>query len=296
MNPYDMAIGVSVALSVSLFLWSMRGLVRTVPVVERPFQDPLPFGLRVIWPLVVVATHALAPRLSAGRMEAAHRQLQVAGQDFLLEPEYLLGLRTVATGLAVTLFAIAALLLGKSVGSMAGFALALGAPVGWFYPDLWLGERRQRRQRLILKDLPVFLDFIVMAVEAGLNLTGGIEQATLKGPKGPLAQEFSRLLRDIRSGVPRAEALVRLSERTDMPQVSSFTGALIQADRVGASLGTTLRAQAMQRREERFLRAEKLALEAPVKMMLPLVMFFFPQVFLVLAFFIYSRMLDYGVL
>ena len=148
----------------------------------------------------------------------------------------------------------------------------------------------------MIKDLPVFLDFITMAVEAGLNLTGGIEQATLKGPPGPLSQEFNRLLRDMRSGLPRAEALKRMAERMDMSQISSFTGTLIQADRVGASLGDTLRAQAAQRREERFLRAEKLALEAPVKMMLPLVMFFFPLIFLMLGYFIYLRMKQEGIL
>jgi tight adherence protein C len=87
-----------------------------------------------------------------------------------------------------------------------------------------------------------------------------------------------------------------MSERMDMPQISSFTGTLIQADRVGASLGDTLRAQASQRREERFLRAEKLALEAPVKMMLPLVMFFFPLIFLMLGYFIFLRMQEEGIL
>jgi tight adherence protein C len=148
----------------------------------------------------------------------------------------------------------------------------------------------------VIKDLPVFLDFIVMTVEAGMNITGGMEQATQKGPPGPLAQEFTRLLRDLRSGLARAEALRRMSDRMDMSQISSFTGTLIQADRVGASLGATLRAQASQRREERFMRAEKLALEAPVKMMLPLVMFFFPLVFLVLGYFIYLRMKQEGIL
>lgn len=87
-----------------------------------------------------------------------------------------------------------------------------------------------------------------------------------------------------------------MADRMDMSQISSFTGTLIQADRVGASLGQTLRAQASQRREERFLRAEKLALEAPVKMMLPLVMFFFPLVFVVLGYFIYLRMKQEGIL
>jgi tight adherence protein C len=277
-------------------VWSIGGLLREVPADERHFQDPLPFGLRLIWPLVNAATFAIGPRLPSDKLEKAHHELQTAGQDFVLTPEQLYGLRVVGAALVV-LFAWTLLGLLHRDGAMAYLlATTLGAGLGWLYPNLWLGERRTRRRRLVIKDLPVFLDFITMAVEAGLNLTGGIEQATLKGPPGPLSQEFNRLLRDMRSGLPRAEALKRMAERMDMSQISSFTGTLIQADRVGASLGDTLRAQAAQRREERFLRAEKLALEAPVKMMLPLVMFFFPLIFLMLGYFIYLRMKQEGIL
>jgi tight adherence protein C len=277
-------------------VWSIGGLLREVPADERHFQDPLPFGLRLIWPLVNAATFAIGPRLPSDKLEKAHHELQTAGQDFVLTPEQLYGLRVVGAALVV-LFAWALLGLLHRDGAMDYLlATTLGAGLGWLYPNLWLGERRTRRRRLVIKDLPVFLDFITMAVEAGLNLTGGIEQATLKGPPGPLSQEFNRLLRDMRSGLPRAEALKRMAERMDMSQISSFTGTLIQADRVGASLGDTLRAQAAQRREERFLRAEKLALEAPVKMMLPLVMFFFPLIFLMLGYFIYLRMKQEGIL
>ena len=104
------------------------------------------------------------------------------------------------------------------------------------------------------------------------------------------------MLRDLRAGLPRSEALRRMADRMDISQISNFTSSLIQADRVGANLSDALRAQAGQRREERFLRAEKLALEAPVKMMLPLVMFFFPLIFLVLAYFIYLQMKQQGIL
>ncbi len=127
-----------------------------------------------------------------------------------------------------------------------------------------------------------------------------VQEVTAFRPKGvkagALSQEFSRMLRDLRAGLPRAEALKRMAERMDIPQISNFTSALIQADRVGANLSDTLRSQANQRREERFLRAEKLALEAPVKMMLPLVMFFFPLIFLFIGYFIYLKMIQEGIL
>jgi tight adherence protein C len=214
----------------------------------------------------------------------------------VLSPEQLYGLRAVSIVLVALFPCLVLFMLDMDGFGLYLSCMLIGGMIGYFYPDLWLTERRKKRQRMVIKDLPVFLDFIVMTVEAGMNITGGIEQATQKGPPGPLAQEFARLLRDLRSGLARAEALRRMADRMDMTQISSFTGSLIQADRVGASLGQTLRAQASQRREERFLRAEKLALEAPVKMMLPLVMFFFPLVFLVLGYFIYLRMKQEGIL
>jgi tight adherence protein C len=287
---------VCVASSAGLVFWSIYGFMKEVPQQDRHFQDPLPFGIRLLWPLVNLATHIIGPRLSPTQLEPAHRKLQTAGQDFVLSPEQLYGLRAVAIVLVALFPCLVLLMLDKHGFTLYLSCMLLGGMIGYFYPDLWLTERRKKRQRLVIKDLPVFLDFIVMTVEAGMNLTGGIEQATQKGPPGPLAQEFARLLRDLRSGLPRSEALRRMADRMDMSQISSFTGTLIQADRVGASLGPTLRAQASQRREERFLRAEKLALEAPVKMMLPLVMFFFPLVFLVLGYFIYLRMQQEGIL
>jgi len=281
---------------IALGFWAIYGLMREVPKADRHYQDPLPFLLRLIWPLVNAATFVIGPRLTPDKLETAHRDLQTAGQDFVLSPEQLYGLRVVAAGIvAVLLWLVLGMLKVESM-MLYAVAIAIGAILGWLYPSLWLTERRNKRRRLVIKDLPTFLDFIIMSVEAGLNITGGIEQATSKGPLGPLSQEFTRLLRDVRSGLPRAEALRRMAERMDMTQISSFSGTLIQADRVGASLGEILRAQAAQRREERFLRAEKLALEAPVKMMMPLVMFFFPLIFLMLGYFIYLRMKQEGIL
>lgn len=296
MSIWLLLIGLMAAAAVGLVFVATRGLLQEVPQEDRYYQDPLPRGLQLIWPVVTAATLALAPRLKSVQLETAHRALQSAGQDYVLTPESLYGLRVVAAAIVSVFFVVMAFMLGKA--SLTGVLLCvlLGAPLGWMYPTLWLGEKRNLRRRKVIKDLPTYLDFITMAVEAGLNITGAIEQAVAKGPQGPLGQEFARMLRDLRAGLPRSEALKRMAERMDISQISNFTSALIQADRVGASLSATLRAQAGQRREERFLRAEKLALEAPVKMMLPLVMFFFPLIFLVLGYFIYLKLKQEGVL
>ncbi len=282
--------------AVALVIIGTRGVIREVQLEDRTYYDPLPRLMQMMWPLVTVLTRRIAPHLSVTQLEQTHRQLQAAGQDFTLTPEEFYGLR-MASAIAVTaVFVLCTAMLGKLGLGSGLMCLVFGGVLGWLYPALWLGERRKARQKAVIRDLPIYLDFITMSVEAGLNVTGGIEQAVAKGPAGALSQEFSRMLRDLRAGLPRAEALRRMSERMDMRQITSFTSALIQADKVGANLSDTLRAQANQRREERFLRAEKLALEAPVKMMLPLVMFFFPLIFLFLGYFIYLKMLQEGIL
>ena len=111
-----------------------------------------------------------------------------------------------------------------------------------------------------------------------------VGQAVAKGPKGILRSEFQRVLRDIRAGKQRAEAMRAMADRLKEPAVTSFTTAVIQAEMMGMSLGPVLRAQADQRRSERFLRAEKMAMEAPVKMLFPLIAFIFPCTFIVLFF------------
>ncbi|KAB8162448.1 type II secretion system F family protein [Lysobacter maris] len=288
-------LSLMICAAIVMAMVAIRGILQSAPKAEREYQDPLPAMLRMIWPLVTIATHIIGPRLSSESMEKSHRALQSAGQDYLVSPEELAGLRVVGACIATAMFFAVLMMLDPSFGSLM-LAFVLGAPIGWLYPSLWLSDRRKLRVKKVIRDLPIFLDFITMSVEAGLNITGAIEQAVQKGPQGPLGQEFSRMLRDLRAGLPRSEALRRLADRMDIAQISSFTSALIQADRVGASLGETLRAQSMQRREERFLRAEKLALEAPVKMMLPLVTCFFPLVFIVLAYFIYLKMVQDGIL
>ena len=167
---------------------------------------------------------------------------------------------------------------------------------GFFYPELWLRETTDKRRGAILRALPFYLDIITLSVEAGSNLTGGITQAVQKSADSPLRRELSRVLRDIRAGRTRAEAMRDMSERTGSQPVQNVVSSLIQAERTGSSLGPLLRSQAEQLRSDRFLRAEKLAMEAPVKLLGPLVMFIFPTTFLVLGFLVMSKAIQEGVL
>jgi tight adherence protein C len=162
-------------------------------------------------------------------------------------------------------------------------ALAPAAAVaGAAYPLLWLRDRIKARRTSIARALPYDLDLLTLSVEAGLDFAAALEKVVVKGRPGPLADELSVTVRELRLGTRREEALRNLAGRVDMPALSTFAQALIQADRMGTPLAKVLRLLATQLRVERTQRAEKLAAEAPVKLLLPLIGCIFPTIFLML--------------
>lgn len=159
------------------------------------------------------------------------------------------------------------------------FVITIG---GFLLPNLWLNEMITRRKHHIFLALPYSIDLLTLVVEAGLTFFAAIEEVVDKGLPGPLRDEFAKMLQDLRLGVGTREALLGIAERTDMFEVRSFASALNQADKLGTPIGEALRTQSEIRRTERFQKAEKMAQESPVKMLLPLLLFIFPAVFIVL--------------
>jgi tight adherence protein C len=125
------------------------------------------------------------------------------------------------------------------------------------------------------------LDLLAVGVEAGLGFDGAISKLT-DHMDGPLTEEFGLTLNEIRIGESRQDALKKLSERCDTPEVSGFSRAIIQADQLGISLGRILRVQATDTRLRRQAAAEEKAAKAPIKMLFPTVLFIFPAMFLVI--------------
>lgn len=153
---------------------------------------------------------------------------------------------------------------------------------GFLLPYMWLRDQIKKRHNKILRSLPYSLDLLTLSVEAGLDFQAAISKVVDKGQEGPLKEEFSIMLGEIKLGKTREQALRNLADRVQLPQLTSFVSNLIQADRMGTSLGKVLRIQSTQMRIERTHRAEKLANEAPVKMLFPLVLCIFPTVFFIL--------------
>ncbi|MHB1282022.1 MAG: type II secretion system F family protein [Acidithiobacillus sp.] len=283
-------LALAVSISIGLFVYGLGILARQMEPSPRDYMDPLPKGLRLLWPLVQFICSTLVVFIPDRLLLRSHQRLQKAGVNYLLSAREFVALKLIST-----LVPLIFVFLSYRIFGLFNIWLSLLAMlIGSFYPDLWLAEQAKRRGRLILKELPVYLDFITLMIEGGLNLTSAMQVAVDKGPPGPLRNELGIMIRDLRAGTPKMNIFRRFGERLPLPEVRSLVSALIQSEERGGDLGPVLRAQAEQRREERFLRAEKLALEAPVKLLAPLVVFIFPITFLMLAFVIYMKFLQEG--
>jgi tight adherence protein C len=173
-------------------------------------------------------------------------------------------------------------LFSSLAGSATGLVLTAGlAAAGFFGPDYFVSMKARRRRERIRADLPDALDLLAVSVEAGLGFDGAIAKLT-EHMDGPLAEEFSLTLGEMRIGESRQDALKRMSDRVEAPELSSFTRAIIQADQLGTSLGRILRVQAADSRLRRQAAAEEKAMKAPIKMLFPTVLFIFPAIFLVI--------------
>jgi tight adherence protein C len=215
------------------------------------------------------------PRTS---MEAISLRLLGAGLGRRLSPTGFLA----AKGFLAVGGALMGVLIVSATGSGLGllFMFALGAG-GFIAPDYFVSLKAKGRREKIRADLPDALDLLAVSVEAGLGFDGAIAKLT-EHMEGPLAEEFGLTLGEMRIGESRADALKRMSERVDAPELSSFTRAIIQADQLGTSLGRILRVQAADTRMRRQAAAEERAMKAPIKMLFPTVLFIFPAMFLII--------------
>jgi len=238
-----------------------------------------PFKLRVLVPLgdrLAKWTLRLHPKTSVENVSA---RLLAAGLGPTFSPTAFLAFKS---GLALAGIFLGALFGGAvtGAGGVLFFSMGLGA-LGFIAPDFAVSGKARARRETIRAEMPDALDLMAVSVEAGMGFDGAISKLT-EHMSGPLADEFSLTLSEIRIGESRQDALKKLSERTETPELSSFVRAIIQADQLGISLGRILRVQATDSRLKRQAAAEEKAMKAPIKMLFPTVLFIFPAMFLVI--------------
>jgi tight adherence protein C len=155
------------------------------------------------------------------------------------------------------------------------------AIVGFFYPDIWINGKIKSRQQEVIRSMPFCVDMLALSVEAGLDFVAAMSKVIEKARRSALTEEFETVIKEIRVGASRAEALRNMAWRLDMIQMSSFTATLIAADSVGASIGPILKALSVEIRQKRSAEVEKAGATAATKILFPMLFLIVPAVFLI---------------
>lgn len=272
---------------------ALRGRASEPIERDNAWRDRLPRALQLARPLVRWYASSVDSGLPLHKREVLQTQLNAAGAGYMLTPAEFIVMRrlTLIAGLLLAAYVIFVLDVNDPM-----YLAAIGSlgPFAYLYPDIWLRDGTKKRQTRFEKEFPFFLDVLVLGMKAGLTFTSAVEQAIDQLCEGPVKQEFARYLRETRTGVARRVALDRLAARVVIPAVTNFTASVVQAEETGGSLGDVLADQARMRRQERFLRAEKLANQAPVKMLFPLIALLFPITFIIIGFPIVIQLIESG--
>lgn len=259
-----------------------RGSVRRAATYGRlavaPEAERLSFRERALGPLaerLAAFVLRLHPKTT---LDAVRLKLLSAGLSRSVSPTGFLAAKG-ALGASGLVFGALLGAAASGVGASLVLALVLGG-TGFLAPEVAVSARARSRRERIQAQLPDALDLLAVSVEAGLSFDGAIAKL-VERMDGPLAQELSLTLSEMRIGESRQEALKKLSDRVGTPEVAAFTRAILQAGELGISLGRILRVQAADTRLRRQAAAEERAMKAPIKMLFPTVLFIFPAMFLV---------------
>jgi tight adherence protein C len=245
-----------------------------------PWMADVPFAYRVLVPMAEGVGKLVINLLPPAFVARTRRRLIAAGEPVSL-PAFFTMVVITGTLLPAAFFAVAWAASDGSPAPIVYLFIPLLAVVGVLFSILWLSRRVRARQRAIWKDLPDAFDLMTTCVEAGLALDASFGLVSEK-LAGPVSEEFAELLRQIGLGKARRDALRDMAERTGVPDLEAFAHAIVQAEELGTSLGTVLRAQAKQMRIRRRQRAEEEARRAPAKMVFPLVFLIIPTLFMII--------------
>ncbi|WP_297570437.1 type II secretion system F family protein [uncultured Anaerovibrio sp.] len=242
-------------------------------------QNPNRFFNRIIRPWLNSVQNSLYQLTPSAITKLISRKLVVAGKHGTITVESFAAVCAVffAIGMGLAYNYVSK---GDFLFIQSAAIIFIGGVLGSFVPIAILNIAIDRRKKNVLRQLPEFLDLLCVSVQAGLTFEAAVNNI-LQRFKGPLADEFSQAMEDMRMGMPRRTALKNMTERVDLPELSLFITSVIQSERLGTSIGNTLAIQAdnMRERRRQYIRAQ--ALKAPVKMLFPLIMFIFPALFIV---------------
>jgi tight adherence protein C len=261
----------------------VEGRLRTYetgqPLTVADIELRQPFKDRVIWPLL----HRLGRWLEQTTPDKARQQIQlslmVAGRPGGLGAGEFMAVRYVLTAALCSLGILIGALAQNRVVLAVG--AALGGAIGLYGPMLWLRLRLNRRRAEIQIELPDVIDVLVVCVEAGLTFEAAMEKVVEKYDHA-MAEEFGRVMQEVRLGRPRLEALNDMGQRTGVEELNNFVQAIIQSEQLGSGVSKILRIQSDEMRLKRLVTAQERGARASLKMLLPMLGCIFPTLWVIL--------------
>jgi len=253
----------------------------------RQQERKIPLLFRLLLPLAPNISPLFEKSVFAKTRAKIDRNIIAAGVEGLITATEVMALRivlpvTLGIPWIVLIYGAASAHPDSIIGKAALPLYIIGPLLLSMSPVSWLAKAVKTRHRSIRRSLPFVLDLLTLSVEAGMDFMSALQRNVERATIDPLTEELIRLIREIQLGHTRREALRAMAKRVNLQEVRAVVNALVQADELGVSIGSILRIQSEQIRQQRFEHAEKLANEAPVKMLAPLLLFIFPGVFLIL--------------
>ncbi|MHB1315735.1 MAG: type II secretion system F family protein [Christensenellales bacterium] len=237
-----------------------------------------------LWKKLLLSVSKLNKSGKKGSLKSKERKTRLENELRLagirLSPQEFMFLRIVGTAGIMVLGLISTLLLqGDSQVQLLVLLFTMFLIV--LIPRYYVKSRIKRRQKAIQNQLPNVLDVLCVSIEAGLGFDAALLKVVEKF-KGPLIDEFGQVYREVQMGKPRRESLNAMSQRSSVSELQTFASAVAQSEQFGTPMKNVLHAQAQQLRVNRRQQAQEKGMKAPVKMMLPMVVFIFPVIFIIL--------------
>jgi len=263
-----------------------KGVNRSIAVLEALTGAPQdmtqelepPFSERVLLPLLA-KVQTLGKRFSGdGEDEALQRKIEVAGSPAGWTPDRIASGKVLGFVAALVLSLVLSFMMGLSLLPTMGFVV-LASTVGFQAPNLYLYQLGYNRTMAIEKELADAIDLLTISVESGLGFDAAAAHVA-RSTHGPLSGEFARMLQEMQLGRSRSEALRSMADRSNIQELRTFVGAMVQADAFGIPIGQVLRVQSSEIRTKKRQRAEEQAQKVAVKILIPLIFCILPCLFI----------------
>ena len=276
------------AVLLAIYAASIASEITYVTLADgRKTERKIPLVFRLLLPFVSNLSRFVNRPAFAKSREMADQMIVASGMEGLLSGSEFIALKILVpivcgSAWALAVFAPAMLDAETFLSGNTVLIAMLGFLYFYAYPLMWLRSTLKKRHFAIMRALPFVLDLLTLSVEAGMDFMSALQRNCNSRSLDPLNEELIRMTREVQMGISRRVALRNMAERSRQGDLKAVSFALIQADELGVPIGPILRIQSDQLRQRRFDRAERLANEAPVKMLGPLLLCIFPAVLIVL--------------